>query len=189
LDADLETERPFYARISQGGKDQPQGLDHARIELETGRNAAPNGCHRRCQSTASPLRGDVSRLERAHPRWRKSGSVTVTWDRTDDGVPLASDFCPDRCTVGEMGLATVVCHPEAPISSLVPSLSCSRCPIGKTTPRLVGLSIAPLREHDARYGKTDFAARTKPVINKKEFHAASVRSNSSDVVLSTLKRQ
>jgi hypothetical protein len=72
------------------------------------------------------------------------------------GTALTAGFrwlqisCPDCCTVGEVDLATVVRHPEAPISSLVPSLSCSRCPYSKMTPRLVGLSIAPLREHAAR---------------------------------------
>jgi hypothetical protein len=72
------------------------------------------------------------------------------------GTALTAGFrwlqisCPDCCTVGEVDLAALSRHPEAPVSSLIPSLSCSRCPNSKTTPRLVGLSIAPLRELAAR---------------------------------------
>jgi len=58
--------------------------------------------------------------------------------------------CPDCRTLGEVDLALLDRHPEASISSLVPSLSCRRCPQSKRMPRLRALSVAPLRERAAR---------------------------------------
>jgi hypothetical protein len=72
------------------------------------------------------------------------------------GTALTAGFrwlqisCPDCRTVGEVDLASLDRHPEASISSLVPSLSCKGCPNSKFMPRLVALSVVPTRERAAR---------------------------------------
>jgi hypothetical protein len=68
------------------------------------------------------------------------------------GTALTAGFrwlqiiCPDCRTVGEVNLAALDRHPEASLLSLVPSLSCRRCPNSHRMPRLIGLSVAPFRE-------------------------------------------
>jgi hypothetical protein len=72
------------------------------------------------------------------------------------GTALAAGFrflqvtCLDCQTIGEVDLATVDRHPEASLSSLVPSMKCKGCPNSIRMPRLTGLSIAPLRSYVAR---------------------------------------
>jgi hypothetical protein len=41
-------------------------------------------------------------------------------------------------------------HPETSLSSLVPSLSCRRCPNSKRMPRLVALACEPVRDVGVR---------------------------------------
>ena len=72
------------------------------------------------------------------------------------GTALTAGFrwlqvvCQDCRTVGEIDLTLLDRHPEASISSLVPSLSCRRCPNSSRMPRLKALSVAPLREQATR---------------------------------------
>jgi hypothetical protein len=67
------------------------------------------------------------------------------------GTALTAGFrwlqvlCPNCRTVGEVDLAVLDRHPETPIYGLVPSLSCRGCPDAKSMPRLVGLSVVPVR--------------------------------------------
>jgi hypothetical protein len=72
------------------------------------------------------------------------------------GTALTAGFrwlqiaCPDCRSVGEVNLAALDRHPEASLSSLLPALSCRRCPNSRRMPRLVGLSVAPWREPGER---------------------------------------
>jgi hypothetical protein len=59
-------------------------------------------------------------------------------------------LCPNCRTVGEVDLAGLDRHPETSIYSLVPSLSCRRCPNARLMPRLVGLSVVAMREVGVR---------------------------------------
>lgn len=97
---------------------QPESVEHKRIGLETGRNAAPSGRQPRRQSARGSLCRDVSRLERAHPRcWRDPDPSPLLGTALTAAFRWLQISWPDCCTVGEWDLATVVRQPDAPISS------------------------------------------------------------------------
>jgi hypothetical protein len=58
--------------------------------------------------------------------------------------------CPDCKTTGEIDIGLLDRHPQGSMSSLVPSLSCRRCPNSKRMPRLVALACEPIRDVGVR---------------------------------------
>jgi hypothetical protein len=91
----------------------------------------------------------VKTCEAWNERLRRGGDLDPT---PLIGTALTAGFhwlqiaCPGCRTVGEVNLALIDRHPEASLSSLVPSLSCRRCPNIKRMPRLVALACEPIRD-------------------------------------------
>ena len=98
---------------------------------EAGRAAAKEERHRR---RIVQLWAERLRLGRAASFYPTIGTAIAA------GLPWLQAQCPACRTIGEVDLRTIDVHADAPISSLIPRLSCTRCRPHAPFAQLTGLT-------------------------------------------------